>query len=290
MYKPFGRKPFLPVFLLCFAAAGCREKEPVLARVGSETITEAEFRREAARQPFSGEDYLSTLPGRKEFLEVLIRRKLLMAEARRARFDESEAVRRRLQELEDDFRRQLAENRERVVMGEFLRSIKDKDLAVTDEEVKDFWFRGSEIRAGHILFSSSAAARDAAARLAKGEKFETLARLYSEDKATAAQGGDLGYFMRGTLVPEFEEAAFGLKTGETSGVVSSPYGRHIIRKTGERPLSARPFEQVREPARAVLEKRKFQSWIDAARGRHKIFTDVPALEGLALRPPEATQN
>ncbi len=75
------------------------------------------------------------------------------------------------------------------------------------------------------------------ARIQKGEKFETLAILYSQDPGSAPKGGDLGYFGRGEMVPEFEAAAFRLKPGEVSGIIRTKYGYHLLQlveRRGER--------------------------------------------------------
>jgi peptidyl-prolyl cis-trans isomerase SurA len=72
-------------------------------------------------------------------------------------------------------------------------------------------------------------AEELMARVKAGEDFAALAREYSEDPGSGSQGGDLGFFSRGTMVPEFEEAAFALKPGEVSDLVQTKYGFHIIR-------------------------------------------------------------
>ncbi len=269
----------LAVFLC--AAWGCgQKKDSVLAQVGPESITSTEFQQELSRQPFAQQDYLSTLPGRKELLELMVRRKVMLAESHRQNLENQPDVKKQLQELEGEFRRQMEEAKERLVVGEYFRSLQQKDLKVSDEEVRAFWEKENEIRASHILFSSEEAAQQAAASLAKGDKFEALAKKFSQDPASAARGGDLGFFMSGTLIPEFEKAVFSLKAGETSGVIRSPYGFHIIRKTGERKVSETPYDQIKDVIRSVLEKRKFQAWIDQAKNRYKISMNLPALETL----------
>lgn len=80
-----------------------------------------------------------------------------------------------------------------------------------------------------------ALAEDLLARLREGEDFEQLARRYSEDPGTAELGGDLGWFRRGRMVQEFEEAAFSLPTGRVSEVVETEFGFHIIRVERSRP-------------------------------------------------------
>jgi len=101
------------------------------------------------------------------------------------------------------------------------------------------------IRASHILISYEGAPRTGAtrskaeamalaeeiqAKLRAGESFEELARAYS-DCPSAQKGGDLGFFAKGQMVKPFEEAAFGLEVGGVSGIVETPFGYHIIKRT-----------------------------------------------------------
>ena len=90
---------------------------------------------------------------------------------------------------------------------------------------------GFKIRASHILLKTQGEATEVLQRLKSGEAFEALAGQYSIDTASGARGGDLGEFGRGDLRPEFEEAAFKLKVGALSGIVQSPVGYHIIKRT-----------------------------------------------------------
>lgn len=272
----------IPAAGLLLAAACRKGGEPVLARVDGEPITEADLRRELQARPFASAQYLDTLPGRKELLELLVRRRLVREEAERAGFKRRPEVREKLAEVDAAFERQRDEARERVLVEDYFRHLQDADLKVTDQDVRDFWSKETEVRASHILFGDEAKARAALERLAKGEKFEALAAALSEDAATGKKGGDLGWLMRGTLVPEFEAAVFGLKTGQVSGVVPSPFGHHIIRKVEERALSATPYEKLAEKLRAVLQKKKFQEWIDASKKRHTVSTDLAALQDFKI--------
>ena len=117
------------------------------------------------------------------------------------------------------------------------------DTVFTDEDLEAEWLAdgpGVEIRARHILLRAPAEAtptqRDSVRALAEsireqaaaGEDFAELAAEYSQD-GSAQQGGDLGYFGRGRMVAPFEEAAFQLQPGETSDVVETPFGYHVIR-------------------------------------------------------------
>ncbi|MFD1779764.1 peptidylprolyl isomerase [Fredinandcohnia salidurans] len=127
---------------------------------------------------------------------------------------------------------------------EFVRELLKSDMlkekaALEEVEVKE----GEVVKASHILAQvpqdateeQKAEAKkkieEAKAKLDSGEKFEDVAKEYSED-GSAQNGGDLGWFGKGRMVPEFEEVAFTLKEGETSDIVESQFGYHIIKVTG----------------------------------------------------------
>lgn len=113
-----------------------------------------------------------------------------------------------------------------------------------------------QIHARHILVDSRAEAEVVLKNLQEGEDFATLAEQLSKDPGSAELGGDLGWFARGQMVPEFEEVAFSLEPGEFSGVVETPFGVHII-LVEER-------DEDRELDAAMLNQRMteaFQTWL-----------------------------
>jgi peptidyl-prolyl cis-trans isomerase D len=138
-------------------------------------------------------------------------------------------------------------------------------IAIPEADAKSFydksqarWSEAEQRRASHILITAGAggsAPDKAAARKLADEllarvranpgSFAKLAQEYSKDPGSAEKGGDLGWFGRGMMVKPFEDAAFGLKEGAISDVVESDFGFHIIRVTGIKPASVKPFDQVR---------------------------------------------
>lgn len=110
----------------------------------------------------------------------------------------------------------------------------------TDQEIKDYYDKhpdefGEQIRASHILVDDEKQAKDLVAQLRAGADFAQLAKQYSKDTGSAANGGDLDYFGKGKMLPEFEQAAFALKVGEISDPVKTTYGYHIIKVTDRKP-------------------------------------------------------
>ena len=176
-----------------------------------------------------------------------------------------------------------------------------KDIVVPEAELKTYYEQNAarlagleERRASHILINAdkgaSAAERDAArakaqALLAEVQKspnqFAELARKNSQDTGSAAKGGDLDFFGRGAMVKPFEEAAFALKKGETSGVVETEFGFHIIRLTDIKQPEQKSFESQRakleQEVRTQLAQRKFAEAAEQ-------FTNIVYEQSDSLKP------
>lgn len=107
-----------------------------------------------------------------------------------------------------------------------------KGINITEEEAKEFFEENEDalivLNASHILVATEEEGKAILDRLEKGEDFAALATLESIDSVSAAKGGDLGYFTKGEMISEFEDAAFALEEGEISGLVKTEVGYHII--------------------------------------------------------------
>lgn len=110
-----------------------------------------------------------------------------------------------------------------------------------------------QVHARHILVADEATAQEVLARLEAGEDFAALATEYSQDPGTANLGGDLGWFPRGVMVPTFEEAAFALEAGETSGPVQTEYGWHIIQVLEKGTRELEPYFAIQFQQQAFIE-------------------------------------
>ncbi|MFO7697869.1 MAG: peptidylprolyl isomerase [Anaerolineae bacterium] len=121
-----------------------------------------------------------------------------------------------------------------------------------------------QVHARHILVTDPDLAAQLVERIAAGEDFAELAKANSEDTGTAPNGGDLDWFPRGMMVSEFEDAAFALEVGETSGVITTTYGFHIIQviEKGSRVLS--------EASRQQLQQGVFIDWLENERAQADI--------------------
>ena len=104
-----------------------------------------------------------------------------------------------------------------------------EDVEVTDEEIQKYYDQASqELNARHILVADEATANEIIEKINAGEDFAELAKEFSTDPGSGQQGGDLGWFTVGTMVPEFNDAAYALKVDEISKPVQTQHGFHII--------------------------------------------------------------
>jgi peptidyl-prolyl cis-trans isomerase C len=148
------------------------------------------------------------------------------------------------------------------------------------------------VRARHILVDSKDKAREIYEKIAHGSDFAQLARENSKDPGSKDQGGELGFFTRGQMVPQFEEAAFKLKKGEVSDPVESQFGWHIIRVDDRRQRAAPAFETVKDRVVASMIHKKAQQIATDLRGKAQIEYIDPEIkrsmesERLGARPKQ----
>ncbi|AJE03954.1 peptidylprolyl isomerase [Geobacter pickeringii] len=169
--------------------------------------------------------------------------------------------------------------REDLVIGNLVEKEIASKITVSDEEAKKFYdenldkFKQPEtVRASHILVGADAKATAEEKKKAK-EKAEAILKKLKEGAdfaetakkesscPSSAQGGDLGVFGKGQMVPEFEKSAFSLKPGETSGVVETQFGYHIIKLAEKHDAETTKFDDVKERLAQYLKNQKVQKGI-----------------------------
>ncbi len=138
-------------------------------------------------------------------------------------------------------------------------SVKDEDAKkFYDEQVKAIKPE-EEVKARHILVEEEAKAKEIADKLAKGGDFAALAKEFSKDPGSKENGGDLGFFAKGQMVPEFEAAAFALEKGKVSAPIKSNFGWHVIKLEDKRLREPPAFEGLKERIVNSLLQKKAQS-------------------------------
>jgi len=231
---------------LCIDATAARAAT-VLATVNGKQITDEDLK-------LAMEDLGPSLPQQLEgkardayLLDYLIDGQLVVQKALADKADQGA-----------EFAKRLAYYRDKLLMESVLTKVA-KD-AETDAAMKKIYDEAAaeqkpeeEVHARHILVGSEADAQAVLKRLKAGEDFAKVAKEMSKDPGS--EGGDLGWFTKDRMVPEFAEAAFKLKDGELSDPVKSQFGWHIIQVEGKRQKQFPPFDQVKDQiARYIVQK------------------------------------
>jgi len=218
----------------------------VLAIVNGTEITEKDLQETALRFPRERQSYLLSEEGKKQLLDQIISFELINAYAL-----ENEI------EQESEYIEQLNKLKKEILTQVAIKKIL-ADVNVTDEEVEKYYeankeqFKAEEsVSAKHILVDTYEAAMTALKSIEDGMTFEEAASLYSSCPSKA-QGGNLGSFTRGRMVPEFEKAAFELEIGVISEPVQTQFGYHLIKVEEKEESSNRPFDEVKDTIKSEL--------------------------------------
>jgi parvulin-like peptidyl-prolyl isomerase len=231
------------------ATAG--NNDPIVIAAGEVAIRQSEFEQALKTLPEQYQQY-ATGAGRRQFAEDYLRMKMLAAEGTKAGLDKSA-----------DVIAQLNLMRENLVANAQLQKI-EEGIKISDADLKKKYDEGKtqyeQVKARHILVAfkgspaaqqgkpelteeqAKAKAEDLRKQIVGGAAFEELAKKESDDVGSGAQGGDLGEFSRGQMVPEFEKAAFDAKVGDVTPIVRTQFGYHIIKVDAH---GSTPFEEVK---------------------------------------------
>jgi peptidyl-prolyl cis-trans isomerase C len=235
-----------------FAAVG---DSHVLATIGKEKITVKDLNDRLQSYPAQYAEVFQQKENKVKVLDQMIDERLLLAAARKSKISKSA-----------EYKKQMQIAEQQLLLGTLMRDRIDSKVVVSDEDVQKYFIENpgkfsalEQRRASHILLRSEPEAQDVLKRLKAGEDFAQLAKDKSDDKATAVNGGELGWFSKGQMVPEFEQAAFGLAKGQLSGIVKTQFGYHIVQLND---IQVRPkidftpqvAEQIKEAL--VLEKKR----------------------------------
>lgn len=270
-----SRLAMLPLGLALAAAPvavlpALAQQDKVVAKVDGMEITE----RDLANATEDLQDRLAQLPDerkRDELVNFLVDLKLGAKAAANAKIAET-----------PEFASRLAYMRDKLLLDEYIS--REAKKAVTADAAKKLYddtiktmAPEEEVHARHILVEDEAKAKDVAARVKKGEDFAKVAAELSKDPGSGKDGGDLGWFTKERMVPEFAEAAFKLQKGQVSDPVKSQFGWHVIKLEDKRTKPLPKFEEVKPQIDQYLERKAQQDIVVALREKAKVERlDKPA--------------
>ncbi len=175
----------------------------------------------------------------------------------------------------EDFKKKVKAAESQLLQQELIeRQLK---TAVTDKLIDDEYnklvkeLKGQkEVKVAHILVDTEEKAKEIKKKLNKGSKFEDLVKEFSKDEGSKANGGELGYVMKGQLVPEFESKAFSMKQDEISDPVKTQFGWHIIKALDSRDVKIPPKEQALNGIKGKLSRDAIEKYITELSDKAKI--------------------
>lgn len=226
-------------------AAPAPSADTVVARVAGEDIRLSDLQDAIQSLP----DELRGMPAPMLYpmlLDQLVDRRIIIQAARKQGLERDPAVQRQVARATDTALQNALLTREiaPTLTEDAIRAKYDRDVAGRSGE--------EEVRARHILVADEEAAKRIIGDLQKGGDFEQLAKNFSTDPG-AQNGGDLGFFKKNDMLPEFSDAAFALKPGEvTTAPIKTRFGYHVIKLEERRTAPPPAFEQVRDEVRQSL--------------------------------------
>jgi peptidyl-prolyl cis-trans isomerase C len=272
--RRIGYAAIAAVLFTVLAASGCSKEtsseapapvsasDPVVARVNGVDIRESDL---ALAEEDLGADMQSVSPeAKREHLISYLADIIMVTQA---------ADKKNLAD-NADFKRRLAFLRNKLLMGYELQqaaktALTDEALHQTYDEAVKSMAGQEEVRARHILVQSEDEAKAILEQLKKGADFATLAKEKSKDPG-AAEGGDLGYFTKDQMVPEFADVAFKMYPGQLSNPVKTQFGWHVIKLEDKRTKQPPEFERVKDQIEAYLARKAQTDFIAKLRQNAKV--------------------
>ena len=247
--------------------------ETILASFSGQTVTLGEFNQLWEEVP---EDYKLQLD-KSMVLDQMISEKLLIQEAKNMGLEEDNDVLEQIKKMTEQILVQV------LIEREILDKIKVNNEEVLEyyEQNKDSFTEKEQVYLYNILLETEEEAQDVLEQLKAGGDFSEIAKEKSTGPS-AAQGGDLGYLAKGTIILEIEEVVFALELEELSEVIKTDFGFHILKITEKKPESVTSLEEVKEDIIQTLlpdkQKVAFENFIEELKSKAEIEINEEALK------------
>lgn len=254
-------KKLLVLFTL-FSAVTSYAKDSIVATYNNEKVTETEisdyYNKNLRSLPnFKGKDFKQLSKDVQErILKGYISGKLLLIEGSKMKVEEL-----------PDFKQKLSDVKSHLIQQQVVENY--MKTAITDDKIEKEYQKiakdlknQDELKVSHILVDSEDKAKDLKQKLNKGSSFTELAKEHSKDTSSKGQGGLIGYFSKGQLVPEFEQQAFSMKVGEISSPVKTQYGWHIIKLEDRRKVKVASKEELKPSIVNALTQKIIEDYLE----------------------------
>ncbi len=264
------------IFITCFlvitlTSSAYAVEDTVLAKIGDTVIKMSDFNRMISYYDVEKRNALAANPTYKAIiLQRIVQGIILSKMAYEKGFDKKPDIKEQIELLTRDF----------LAMQYLSKEVADK-IEASESDMKLYYkiheneFRSPEmVRARHILMKAERSAPDdkkkevqekiknILKRINGGEDFAKLAGELSEDPGTKAKGGDLGFFPRGKMAPEFEAIVFSMKQGEVKGIIETEFGYHIVKLEERKESAIEPYENVRDKVKEKVQNELKKARVD----------------------------
>lgn len=268
--KPKNNKLIIAVLITAvIAGAACfgigrmtaAPAEEIVARVNGEIITEDELYESLKGQ--YGQDSLDQLISEK-IIELELKKQNVTVSKEDTEKDLQEMIKQyggqeQFDMLLANYGYSMEDFKKNIEMNLKLQKLLEPEITITEEDMKAYFNENKasfdveeQVKASHILVDSEAKAKEVKDKLAEGGDFSALAKEYSTDTSNKDNGGELGFFTRGQMVPEFEDAAFSLEPGAISDPVKTEFGYHIIKVEEKKAAKSATYEENKEQVKDAL--------------------------------------
>lgn len=276
-------KTFLISVFAIFLIISCSKKDDTIrnasppgeyiAMVGPQVITSKDISDRIAAIPDYAQGMYEGEEGLKTIVDELIKTELLYLQARKEGMDST-----------PEYISKVENYKKFALVSMMFDRIIASQSTVSEKEAKEYYGENrndfalpEQIKASHILVKTQSEAEEILKELRQGKSFSAMAKNRSIDTNSAENGGDLGFFSKGEMSPEFENVAFSLKKGETSSPVKSRLGYHIIKVTERKEGKTVEFSRVKDMIIQKLEQEKqqtaFNQYIDRIKNDYPVQTN-----------------
>ena len=273
-----GIKIFILLFTFAFIFACSQSKDDVIIKAGSSKLTKQDLQEDLKSFPPQTKAFLSSPEGLNRLKDELIKREVLYEEAKKKGLAKSEDFKKRMEEFKKiTLINMLLEQELKAVQ----QDVTEKEAREYYDKHKDEFIKPTERRLSQIVVKTEDEAKKVYEKIDKGEEFEKIAKELSTDEKTKASGGDIGFFKKGQLNQQIENAVFSLRKGQVSMPLTYKGELYIFKVTDVKGTPVE-FDQIKSQLIEQLKAKKQQDWFDSyieeLKKKHKVEVNEKTLQ------------